>query len=136
MSRAQLEAHASGRVSDAFGPAFRDHDEYLLRVRMPEPPLLLADRVTGLEAEPGSMGLGSVWTETDIHADSWYLHAGRMPAGLLMESGQADLLLISYLGIDRLNRRGPATRWPTISTSTATRSMTAFASSRSTQTRT
>jgi 3-hydroxymyristoyl/3-hydroxydecanoyl-(acyl carrier protein) dehydratase len=27
-----------------------------------------------------------------------------MPAGLLMEAGQADLLLISYLGIDRLNR--------------------------------
>lgn len=104
LDRAALEAHASGRVSDAFGPAFRDHDDYVLRVRMPEPPLLLADRVTGLDAEPGSMGLGSVWTETDIRADSWYLHAGRMPAGLLMEAGQADLLLISYLGIDRLNR--------------------------------
>jgi len=104
MSRAQLEAHASGRLSDAFGPAFRDHDDYVLRVRMPEPPLLLADRLTGLDAEPGSMGLGSVWTETDIRHDSWYLHVGRMPAGLVMESGQADLLLISYLGIDRLNR--------------------------------
>jgi acyl transferase domain-containing protein len=104
LDRAALEAHASGRVSDAFGPAFRDHDDYARRVRMPEPPLLLADRVTGLEAEPGSMGLGNVWTETDVRDDSWYLHAGRMPAGIVMESGQADLLLISYLGIDRLNR--------------------------------
>jgi acyl transferase domain-containing protein/3-hydroxymyristoyl/3-hydroxydecanoyl-(acyl carrier protein) dehydratase len=104
LERAALEAHASGRVSDAFGPAFRDHDDYARRVRMPEPPLLLADRVTGLEAEPGSMGLGTVWTETNVRDDSWYLHAGRMPAGIVMESGQADLLLISYLGIDRLNR--------------------------------
>jgi len=104
MNRAQLEAHAAGRLSDAFGPAFRDHDALIRRVRMPEPPLLLADRVTGLEADPGSMGLGTVWTETDIHDDAWYLHAGRMPAGILIESGQADLLLISYLGIDRFNR--------------------------------
>ena len=29
---------------------------------------------------------------------------GRMPAGVLIESGQADLLLISYLGADFFNR--------------------------------
>ncbi|MFP6684959.1 MAG: 3-hydroxyacyl-[acyl-carrier-protein] dehydratase FabA, partial [Polyangiaceae bacterium] len=69
-----------------------------------EPPLLLADRMTGLDAEPTSMGLGTIWTETDVHDDSWYLHHGRMPAGVMIESGQADLMLISYLGIDLLNK--------------------------------
>jgi acyl transferase domain-containing protein/3-hydroxymyristoyl/3-hydroxydecanoyl-(acyl carrier protein) dehydratase len=104
LNRAQLEAHASGRVSDAFGPEFSDHDDLVRRVRMPEPPLLLVDRVTDMAAEPGSLGLGTVWTETDVTGDAWYLHEGRMPAGILIEAGQADLLLISYLGIDRLNR--------------------------------
>lgn len=72
---------------------------------MPEPPLLLADRVTGIDAVPGSMGKGTLWTETDVLADSWYLDdEGRMPAGIMIESGQADLLLISWLGIDSLIR--------------------------------
>jgi len=70
---------------------------------MPEPPLLLADRVVGLDAAPGSMGTGTIWTETDVGHDSWYLHQDRMPAGILIESGQADLMLISYLGVDWLN---------------------------------
>ncbi|MFT5679607.1 MAG: 3-hydroxymyristoyl/3-hydroxydecanoyl-(acyl carrier protein) dehydratase, partial [Myxococcota bacterium] len=30
--------------------------------------------------------------------------AGRMPAGIMIESGQADLMLVSYLGIDFLNQ--------------------------------
>ena len=71
---------------------------------MPEPPLLLADRVTGIDAEPGVLGRGTIWTETDVAADAWYLHDGRMPAGIMIEAGQADLLLISCMGIDLLNR--------------------------------
>ncbi|MEM7583681.1 MAG: polyketide synthase dehydratase domain-containing protein [Acidobacteriota bacterium] len=71
---------------------------------MPEPPFLLADRVTGIDAEPGTMGTGTIWTETDVCEDSWYLHRGHMPGGLMIEAGQADLLLISWLGIDFLNR--------------------------------
>jgi 3-hydroxymyristoyl/3-hydroxydecanoyl-(acyl carrier protein) dehydratase len=71
---------------------------------MPEPPLLLADRVLGIEGQPGAMGVGTIWTETDVTADAWYLNHGRMPAGILVESGQADLLLISWLGADFQNR--------------------------------
>ncbi|MDF2724846.1 MAG: polyketide synthase, partial [Paenibacillus sp.] len=71
---------------------------------MPEPPLLLADRVTALEGVPGSMGTGSIRTETDVVKDAWYMHQGRMPFGLVVESGQADLLLISWLGVDFLNQ--------------------------------
>lgn len=104
LSRAQLEVHASGRISDLFGPIFRPQDDYARQVRMPEPPLLLADRVVSLEAEPGSMGKGVVCTETDVTRAAWYLHQGVMPAGIMIEAGQADLLLISYLGIDLHNR--------------------------------
>ena len=103
-SRAELEVHAAGRISQIFGSSFADQDDYAIQVRMPKPPLLLADRVTGIVGELGSMGLGTVWTETDVRHDSWFLNRGFMPAGIMIESGQADLFLISYLGIDKLNQ--------------------------------
>jgi 3-oxoacyl-(acyl-carrier-protein) synthase/3-hydroxymyristoyl/3-hydroxydecanoyl-(acyl carrier protein) dehydratase len=103
-SRRDLETHAAGRISDLFGPQFKAQDQHAVQVRMPEPPLLLADRVVGLDAVAGSMGLGSVWTETDVREDSWFLHRGFMPAGIMIEAGQADLFLISYLGVDGLNQ--------------------------------
>ncbi len=102
--RRELEVHAGGRISEIFGPAFAAQDAYERQVRMPLPPLLLADRVVGLSAEPASMGKGTIWTETDVTWDSWYLHQGYMPPGLMIEAGQADLMLISYLGVDLLNR--------------------------------
>jgi 3-hydroxymyristoyl/3-hydroxydecanoyl-(acyl carrier protein) dehydratase/1-acyl-sn-glycerol-3-phosphate acyltransferase len=102
--RAELEIHASGRISEVFGPMFAQQDGHARQVRMPEPPLLLADRVTGIDAKPGVHGSGTMWTETDVCEDSWYLHMGRMPAGIMIESGQADLMLISYMGADFLNQ--------------------------------
>lgn len=102
--RNALAIHASGRISEIFGPLFRQQDQHAVQVRMPEQRLLLADRVTGIDAEPGVLGEGTVWTETDVTGDSWYLHAGRLPAGLMIEAGQADLFLISYMGIDFHNR--------------------------------
>ena len=72
---------------------------------MPMPPLLLADRVLGIDAEAGAVGQkGTIWTETDIGPDAWYLHNGRVPVGVLIEAGQADLLLVSYLGADFVNK--------------------------------
>lgn len=103
--RAQLEVLAGGKISSVFGPLFEPQDGYRRQVRMPEPPLLLADRVTGIDAAAGSMGTGTLWTETDVLPGSWYLDdEGRMPAGVMIEAGQADLLLISWLGVDLLNR--------------------------------
>ncbi|WP_405386111.1 beta-ketoacyl synthase N-terminal-like domain-containing protein [Streptomyces sp. NBC_01102] len=110
--RAQLEHLASGRISALFGPRFAAQDAYAVQTRMPEPPMLLADRVAGIDAEPAALAgpgqvrtSGTIWTETDVRLDSWYLDpAGRMPAGLMIEAGQADLLLISWLGVDLLNR--------------------------------
>jgi 3-hydroxymyristoyl/3-hydroxydecanoyl-(acyl carrier protein) dehydratase len=92
-------------VSEFFGPMFAPQDRYARQTRLPAPPMLLVDRVTGIDAEPGSMGTGTLWTETDIRLDSWYLDSsGRIPAGIMVEAGQADLLLISWLGVDLLNR--------------------------------
>ncbi len=101
--RRELEIHASGNISALFGPRFAAQDALPRQVRMPEPPLLLADRVVALRAQPASMNTGatgSLSSETDVDGDAWYLHHGRMPAGIMIEAGQADLLLVSYLGVD------------------------------------
>ncbi len=54
--RAQLEHLAAKRISDVFGPLFEPQDGYVRQTRMPVPPMLLADRVTGIDAEPGVDG--------------------------------------------------------------------------------
>ena len=103
--RAQLEKLASGKISELFGSRFAEQDGYRHQTRMPTPPMLLADRVVDIDAEPGSMGTGTIRTETDVQTDSWYLGPdGRMPSALVIEAGQADLLLISWLGVDLLTR--------------------------------
>jgi len=91
-------------ISSIFGEQFAVQDGYARQVRMPEPPLLLADRVVGIDAVPGERSTGTIWTETDVCRDSWYLHQGHMPTGVLIEAGQADLMLISWMGIDFTNR--------------------------------
>ncbi|WP_431237000.1 beta-ketoacyl synthase N-terminal-like domain-containing protein [Mycolicibacterium aichiense] len=103
-TRAQLEILAGGKVSEVMGPKFVEYDQYERLVRMPEPPLLLADRVMSIEGEPGTMGTGTIVTETDVDPDAWYIHNGRMSPGVVIESGQADLLLASWLGADFSNR--------------------------------
>ena len=103
-TRAQLETLAGGNISEVFGPLFAELDQYPRLVRMPQPPLLLADRVMSIDGEPGSMGTGRIVTETDVSPDAWYMHAGRMSPGVVIESGQADLLLASWLGADFTNR--------------------------------
>ncbi len=102
--REELEVLGSGKISSVFGPLFERQDEYQRQVRLPMPPLLLCDRVCGIDAEPGVLGKGTIWTETDIDWDRWYLHDGVMPAGIMIESGQADLTLISWMGADFLNQ--------------------------------
>jgi PfaB family protein len=103
-SKDQLEILASGKISDVFGEMFKIQDDFTRQVRLPEYPLLLADRITGLKAEPGSMGKGIIWTETDVVAGAWYLNDIYMPAGITVEAGQCDLTLVSYLGADFKNK--------------------------------
>lgn len=103
-TREQLIQLASGKISQLFGPDFAGQDDFVRQVRMPMPPMLLADRVTGIDATPGELGVGTIWTETDVTPDAWYLDQDRAPLGITIEAGQADLLLVSWMGIDRLNR--------------------------------
>lgn len=103
-TRAQLEVLACGDISEVLGPLFVELDRYDRLVRMPEPPLLLADRVMSIDGEPATMGTGRIVTETDVDPDAWYMHNGRMSPGVVIESGQADLLLASWLGADFSNR--------------------------------
>ncbi|WP_077090137.1 beta-ketoacyl synthase N-terminal-like domain-containing protein [Mycobacterium rhizamassiliense] len=104
LDKGGLRVHSSGKISEIYGPAFAVQDDYLRQVRMPEPPLLLADRLLGIDAEPAKNGTGTLWTETDVTADAWWLHQGRMPAGVMIEAGQADLMLISWMGADFVNK--------------------------------
>ncbi len=99
-----LELATRGLISSLFGDTFKAQDGYSRQVRLPAPPLLMVDRITGIDAKPGVEGTGTIWTETDIKADQWYLHANAMRPGPLIESGQADLSLISWMGADFQNR--------------------------------
>lgn len=99
-----IEASTRGKMSDFFGEQFRQQDGYARQVRLPAPPLLLVDRITGIDAEPGIESKGVIWTETDLSADQWFMHDGRIRPGPLIECGQADLTLISWMGADFRNQ--------------------------------
>jgi len=96
----QCCAFAAGKVAEALGPLFAEVDTFPTRVRLPDGPLQLVDCITLIEGEPKSMTSGRVVTEHTVRADRWYLEAGRIPTALSVESGQADLFLSGFLGID------------------------------------
>jgi PfaB family protein len=91
---------AIGSVEKVLGPEFAVVDTYDVRVRLPDEPLLLVDRIISVEGEKRSMGSGRVVTEHDVLSNAWYLDGGRTPVCISVEAGQADLFLCSYLGID------------------------------------
>ncbi|MBU4569377.1 MAG: beta-ketoacyl synthase, partial [Alphaproteobacteria bacterium] len=103
-TRPEVEASARGQMSAFFGERFRDQDVYERQVRLPAPPLLLVDRITGIDAEAGVEGAGVIWTETDLSTDEWYTHGDRVRPGPLIECGQADLTLIGWMGADLKNQ--------------------------------
>ena len=100
MDRDQLMEFAIGSVGRALGERFAHVDAHPTRVRLPDEPLMLVDRVTEIEAEPQSMTSGRIVTEHDVLEGGWYLDGGRLPTCVAVEAGQADLLLSGYLGID------------------------------------
>lgn len=103
-NRQDLETLASGKISSLLGPLFKQQDDYIWQVRMPQPPLLMVDRIISMTGEAGSMSPCSLWSETDIKADAWYMRDGHMSPGMMIEAGQADLLLVSWVGIDFHNK--------------------------------
>jgi len=92
---------AIGSIGTVLGPQFADIDTHPTRVRLPDEPLMLVDRIISVEGEPCSMTHGRVITEHDVTADRWYLDGGRIPTCVAVEAGQADLFLSGYLGIDK-----------------------------------
>ena len=100
LDRAQCMEFAVGSIGAVLGPMFAPADAFPTRVRLPDEPLMLVDRVVALEGEPGSMGTGRVVTEHDVLPGAWYLDGGRAPVCISVEAGQADLFLSAWLGID------------------------------------
>jgi acyl transferase domain-containing protein/3-hydroxymyristoyl/3-hydroxydecanoyl-(acyl carrier protein) dehydratase len=91
---------AAGSIGKALGPEFAPIDLHPTRVRLPDGPLMLVDRILNVDGQPQSLSSGRVVTEHEVHAQRWYLAEGHIPASICIESGQADLFLSAYLGID------------------------------------
>ncbi len=91
---------AIGSIAKVLGPEFAPIDAHPTRVRLPDEPLMLVDRILEIDGTPRSMGSGRVVTEHDVLHDGWYLDNGRIPTCVAVEAGQADLFLSGYLGID------------------------------------
>ncbi len=91
---------AEGSIAKVFGDDYRIIDTYRRRVRLPLMPYLLVTRVTELTGKNGEFKPSTMTTEYDIPENSWYGIDGQIPWAVSVESGQCDLLLISYLGID------------------------------------
>ncbi len=100
LTREQCFEFAIGKIGNALGATFAGADVFPTRVRLPDAPLQLVDRITAIEGEPRSMTHGRVVTEHDVHAGAWYLDCGRIPTCIAVEAGQADLFLSGFLGID------------------------------------
>src|SRR5579859_3990769 len=99
-----LREFAHGSIANVFGQEYALLDTFRRRVRLPTPPYLLVSRVTQLDAKRGDYEPSTMTTEYDIPFNAWYSVDSQAPWAISVESGQCDLLLISYLGIDFENR--------------------------------
>jgi PfaB family protein len=95
---------AAGQIAPVFGQEYAVIDTYPRRVRLPSPPYLLVSRVTQMHAQRGAYVPCFIQTEYDIPNNAWYSVDAQAPLAVAAESGQCDLLLISYLGIDFENQ--------------------------------
>jgi len=103
-SQEDLEEFATGKIANVFGPEYAIIDTYRRRVMLPMHPYLLVSRVTKMNAKLGVYEPSTMTTEYDIPYNAWYTTDGQIPSAVCVESGQCDLLLISYLGIDLQNK--------------------------------
>ncbi|MCG8329227.1 MAG: PfaB family protein [Chitinophagales bacterium] len=103
-SQEDLEEFATGKIANVFGPEYAIIDTYRRRVMLPMHPYLLVSRVTKMNAKLGVYEPSTMTTEYDIPYNAWYTTDRQIPSAVCVESGQCDLLLISYLGIDLQNK--------------------------------
>ena len=103
-SQEDLEEFATGKIANVFGPEYSIIDTYRRRVMLPMKPYLLVSRVTGLQGKVNEYKPSTMQTEYDIPYNAWFTTDGQIPWAVSVESGQCDLLLISYLGVDFQNK--------------------------------
>lgn len=104
MDREACMEFAVGSIGKVLGREFAEIDLHPTRVRLPDEPLMLADRILTVEGEAKSLKSGRVVTEHDVKPNAWYLDNGRIPTCIAVEAGQADLFLSAWLGIDFITR--------------------------------
>ncbi len=107
--RNQCMEIAVGSIGKVLGPKFAEIDQHPTRVRLPDEPLMLVDRIIDIHGEPASLGSdpmtsGRIITEHDVQPNGWYLDGGCIPTCIAVEAGQADLFLSGYLGIDHITK--------------------------------
>ena len=99
-----LLQYAEGDLEPVFGPAYAPIDAYKRRVRLPQRDYLLCTRVTKMRATTNVYEPCTMTTEYDLPIDGPFSRGGDIPWAILVEAGQCDLMLISYLGIDFQNK--------------------------------
>jgi len=107
--RDQCMEIAIGSIAKVLGAKFTAIDQHPTRVRLPDEPLMLVDRIMEIHGEAASLSSdpttsGSIITEHDVLPNGWYLDGGRIPTCIAVEAGQADLFLSGYLGIDHITK--------------------------------
>ncbi|WP_165063605.1 beta-ketoacyl synthase N-terminal-like domain-containing protein [Paludisphaera rhizosphaerae] len=104
LDRDQCLEYAIGSIGSVLGSRYAEIDSYPTRVRLPDEPLMLVDRIMSVEGTQFELGHGRVVTEHDVLHDGWYLDGGRIAACVAIEAGQADLFLSGWLGIDFITK--------------------------------
>ena len=105
--RDQILEITGGSPSAVWGTKYEALDTMTVRARMPMPPFLFVDRVTGIDAEYGVLRPSWIETETDINDDCIMLTSQNMiTPTLLAESSHSAILLLSYMGIDLISGGG------------------------------
>lgn len=100
--REQCLEFATGNAGNVLGESFDIIDTYPVRVRLPDEPLMLVDRIMEIQGEMLSLSSGKIVTQHDVKQGAWYLDGGKVPVSISIEAGQADLFLCAYLGIDHV----------------------------------
>ena len=100
--REQCLEFATGKAGNVLGEPFDIIDTYPVRVRLPDEPLMLVDRIIEIQGEMLSLSSGKIVTQHDVKQGAWYLDGGKVPVSISIEAGQADLFLCAYLGIDHI----------------------------------
>ena len=100
LSREKCLEYAVGKAGHVLGNAFDIIDTYPVRVRFPDEPLMLVDRIMEIQGEMLSLTSGKIITQHDVKPGAWYLDGGKAPVSISIEAGQADLFLCAWLGID------------------------------------